>query len=228
MGAKIVKIDNFAASIFLEMSFLEILLIGIGLSMDAFSVSVCKGLTTKKFSWKMALTCGLWFGFFQALMPLIGYFLGEQFEQYITSVDHWIAFGLLFLIGANMIREALVETENGERKTENGERKTENGEEKTFRFPFSVFRSQLQMLPLAIATSIDALAVGISFACIQVKIWSSVLIIGLTTFAFSIVGVKIGNVFGSRFEKGAEIAGGIILILIGLKILLEHLGLISF
>ena len=217
MGAKIVKIDNFAASIFLEMSFLEILLIGIGLSMDAFSVSVCKGLTTKKFSWKMALTCGLWFGFFQALMPLIGYFLGEQFEQYITSVDHWIAFGLLFLIGANMIREALVETENGERKTE-------NEEEKTFRFPFS----QLQMLPLAIATSIDALAVGISFACIQVKIWSSVLIIGLTTFAFSIVGVKIGNVFGSRFEKGAEIVGGIILILIGLKILLEHLGLISF
>ena len=183
------------------MSFLEILLIGIGLSMDAFSVSVCKGLTTKHFSWKMALTCGLWFGFFQALMPLIGYFLGAQFEQYITSVDHWIAFGLLFLIGANMIREAVKGTENS---------------------------SQLQMLPLAVATSIDALAVGISFACIQVEIWSSALIIGLTTFAFSIAGVKIGNVFGSKFEKEAEIVGGIILILIGLKILLEHLGILSF
>ena len=182
------------------MSFLEILLIGIGLSMDAFSVSVCKGLTTKHFSWKMALTCGLWFGFFQALMPLIGYFLGAQFEQYITSVDHWIAFGLLFLIGANMIREAVKGAENS---------------------------SQLQMLPLAVATSIDALAVGVSFACIQVEIWSSALIIGLTTFAFSIAGVKIGNVFGSKFEKGAEITGGIILILIGLKILLEHLGILS-
>ncbi len=182
------------------MSFLEILLIGIGLSMDAFSVSVCKGLTTKHFSWKMALTCGLWFGFFQALMPLIGYFLGAQFEQYITSVDHWIAFGLLFLIGANMIREAVKGTENS---------------------------SQLQMLPLAVATSIDALAVGVSFACIQVEIWSSALIIGLTTFAFSIAGVKIGNVFGSKFEKEAEIVGGIILILIGLKILLEHLGILS-
>ena len=213
----------FAAAKNLKMSFVEILLIGIGLSMDAFSVSVCKGLTTKKFSWKMALTCGLWFGFFQALMPLIGYFLGAQFEQFITSVDHWIAFGLLFLIGANMIREAL-----SKKETENGKPRTENEEQKTNSFPFSVFRSQLQMFPLAIATSIDALAVGISFACIQVKIWSSVLIIGVTTFLFSILGVKIGNVFGSRFEKGAEILGGIILILIGLKILLEHLGFISF
>ena len=189
------------------MSFVEIVLIGIGLSMDAFSVSICKGLTTKRFSWKMALTCGLWFGFFQALMPLIGYFLGAQFEQYITAVDHWIAFGLLFLIGTNMIREALWgKTENGERKTENGERSN--------------------MLVLAIATSIDALAVGISFACIQVKIWSSVLIIGITTFLFSVLGVKIGNVFGSRFEKSAGILGGVILILIGTKILLEHLGVI--
>ena len=198
-----------------KMSFVEILLIGIGLSMDAFSVSISKGLTTKKFSWKVALTCGLWFGFFQALMPVIGYFLGAQFEQFITSVDHWIAFGLLFLIGANLIREAL------SKKTENGERGTEN-------LPLSTFRSQLQMFPLAIATSIDALAVGISFACIQVRIWSAILIIGVTTFLFSILGVKIGNVFGSRFEKGAGILGGIILILIGLKILLEHLGVISF
>ena len=198
-----------------KMSFVEILLIGIGLSMDAFSVSISKGLTTKKFSWKMALTCGLWFGVFQALMPIIGYFLGAQFEQFITSVDHWIAFGLLFLIGANLIREAL------SKKTENGERRTEN-------LPLSTFRSQLQMFPLAIATSIDALVVGISFACIQVQLWSSVLIIGVTTFLFSVLGVKIGNVFGSRFEKGAGVLGGIILILIGLKILLEHLGVMSF
>ena len=189
------------------MSFVEILLIGIGLSMDAFSVSICKGLTAKKFSWKMALTCGLWFGVFQALMPLIGYFLGIQFEQLITSVDHWIAFGLLLLIGANMIREAL-------------SKKDEQSNDSALDFK--------TMLLLAIATSIDALAVGISFACIQVKIWSSVLIIGLTTFAFSVLGVKIGNVFGSKFEKSAEIVGGIILILIGLKILLEHLGVISF
>ena len=190
-----------------KMSFVEILLIGIGLSMDAFSVSICKGLATKRFSWKMALICGLWFGFFQALMPMIGYFLGAQFEQFITSVDHWIAFGLLFLIGANMIREAL-------------SKKTENVSDADLGFK--------TMLLLAIATSIDALAVGISFACIQVKIWSSVLIIGVTTFLFSILGVKIGNVFGSRFEKSAGIIGGIILVLIGLKILLEHLGVISY
>ena len=156
-----------------KMSFVEILLIGIGLSMDAFSVSISKGLTTKKFSWKVALTCGLWFGVFQALMPVIGYFLGAQFEQFITSVDHWIAFGLLFLIGANMIREALSKkTENGER---NPERRSPHRPEggnfgltdrkggKTENFPLSTFRSQLQMFPLAIATSIDALAVGISF-----------------------------------------------------------------
>ena len=189
------------------MSFVEILLIGIGLSMDAFSVSICKGLTAKQFSWKMALTCGLWFGLFQALMPLIGYFLGSQFEQYITAVDHWIAFSLLFLIGANMIREALSRKEDEPSDSSLG------------------FKS---MLLLAIATSIDALAVGISFACIQVKIWSSVLIIGVTTLMFSIAGVKIGNAFGSKFEKSAGIIGGIILILIGLKILLEHLGILSF
>ena len=205
------------------MGFVEILLIGIGLSMDAFSVSICKGLTTKKFSWKMALSCGLWFGFFQALMPVIGYFLGVQFEQYITAVDHWIAFGLLFLIGANMIREAV-----SKKEVESGKWKVENGESKTENFPLSTFRSQLQMFPLAIATSIDALAVGVSFACIQVRIWTAVLIIGVTTFIFSVLGVKIGNVFGSRFEKSAGIIGGTILILIGLKILLEHLGVISF
>lgn len=209
------------------MSFVEILLIGIGLSMDAFSVSICKGLTTKKFSWKMALICGLWFGFFQALMPLIGYFLGAQFEQYITAVDHWIAFGLLFLIGANMIREALSGKESDRqpslRAEQSGARQpnlTQTNNENSLSFR--------TMLLLAIATSIDALAVGISFACIQVKIGSAVLIIGVTTFLFSVLGVKIGNVFGSRFERSAGILGGIILILIGTKILLEHLGVIAF
>ena len=189
------------------MSFIELLLIAIGLSMDAFSVSICKGLTTKRFSWRMALICGLWFSLFQMLMPLIGYFLGSQFRQLIESVDHWIAFGLLLLIGANMIREAL---SNEEENADNG----------TLDFK--------TMFLLAIATSIDALAVGVSFACIQVKIWSSVLVIGITTFLFSVLGVKIGNVFGSKFEKSAQIIGGIILILIGLKILLEHLGIITF
>ena len=190
------------------MTFLELLLIAIGLSMDAFSVSICKGLTTKRFSWRMALVCGLWFGFFQALMPIIGYFLGAQFQEMIEAYDHWIAFGLLFLIGANMIREAIWG------KKEEGE---SNGA-----LDFKT------MFLLAIATSIDALAVGVSFACIQVELWSSVLIIGITTFLFSVLGVKIGNVFGSRYEKSASIVGGIILILIGLKILLEHLGVISF
>ena len=191
-----------------EMNFIELLLIAIGLSMDAFSVSICKGLTTKKFSWRMALICGLWFGGFQVLMPIVGYFLGAQFQEMIEAYDHWIAFSLLFLIGANMIREAVWG------KKEEGEN---NGA-----LDFKT------MFLLAIATSIDALAVGFSFACIQVKLWSSVIIIGLTTFVFSFLGVKIGNVFGSKYEKSAGVVGGIILILIGLKILLEHLGIISF
>jgi len=191
---------------FSKMTFVELLLIAIGLSMDAFSVSICKGLTTKRFSWRMALVCGLWFGAFQALMPIIGYFLGAQFQEIIEAYDHWIAFGLLFLIGANMIREAVWGKE----------------EEQDGSLGFKT------MLLLAIATSIDALAVGVSFACIQVKLWSSVIIIGITTFLFSVLGVKIGNVFGSRYEKSASVVGGIILILIGLKILLEHLGIISF
>ena len=190
------------------MSFLELLLIAIGLSMDAFSVSICKGLTTKEFSWRMALVCGLWFGGFQALMPTIGYFLGAQFQEMIEAYDHWIAFGLLFLIGANMIREAVWG------KKEEGE----NSGALDFK----------TMFLLAIATSIDALAVGVSFACIQVNLWSSLVVIGLTTFLFSFLGVKIGNVFGAKYEKSAGIIGGIILILIGLKILLEHLGIISF
>ena len=202
-----------------EMTFVELLLIAIGLSMDAFSVSVCKGLTTKRFSWLMALICGLWFGLFQALMPIIGYFLGAQFQELIEAYDHWIAFGLLALIGANMIGEAVrrVEEDNATMGAKSGERR-----ETSSALDFKT------MFLLAIATSIDALAVGVSFACIQVKLWSSVIIIGITTFLFSVLGVKIGNVFGSKYEKSASIIGGIILILIGLKILLEHLGIISF
>lgn len=190
-----------------NMSFIETLLIGIGLSMDAFSVSICKGLTTKKFSLKMAVICGLWFGGFQALMPLIGYFLGIQFEDLIASFDHWIAFGLLALIGLNMIREAISGQE-------------ENKEDGALDIK--------TMLLLAIATSIDALAVGVSFAALKENIWHAILVIGLTTFIFSAIGVKIGNVFGSKYEKKAAITGGIILIIIGVKILLEHLGLVNF
>ena len=188
------------------MSFIELLLIAVGVSMDAFSVSVCKGLTTKRFSLRMALACGLWFGLFQALMPAIGYFLGSQFAHFVESVDHWIAFGLLSLIGANMIREAF--SEEGTTQDSSLDFKT--------------------MLLLAVATSVDALAVGISFACIDVELWSSVVVIGVTTFVFSVFGVRIGNAFGAKFKKNAEAFGGIILILIGLKILLEHLGVIGF
>ena len=177
------------------MSFVELLLFGIGLSMDAFAVSICKGLSVRKLRPKHAITVGLWFGGFQALMPLIGYLLGKQFEWLITSIDHWIAFILLALIGANMIREAF-------------------GEE--------------EQLPLAVATSIDALAVGVSFACIDVDIVPAIAIIGTTTFILSAVGIKIGNVFGAKYKSKAEFLGGAVLILLGLKILLEDLGFLPF
>ena len=186
------------------MSFITILSLAIALSMDAFSVSICKGLATKKFSTNTAISCGIWFGGFQALMPLIGYFLGVQFESLITSIDHWIAFGLLVLIGANMIREAF--------KDENEDISSKNGVK--------------IMFLLAIATSIDALAVGVTFAFLQVNIWKAILIIGVTTFIFSFVGVAIGNFFGSKYSKPASIVGGVILILIGTKILLEHLNVL--
>ncbi len=214
MGAKIWIFNELPIKILflrhnsIGMNLIELLLIAVGLSMDAFSVSICKGLNTKRFSWRMALTCGVWFGFFQALMPTVGYFLGAQFQEMIEAYDHWIAFGLLLLIGANMIREAVWG------KKEEGE----DNDSLDFK----------TMFLLAIATSIDALAVGVSFACIQVKLWSSVLIIGFTTFLFSVLGVKIGYMFGSKYEKLAGVFGGIILILIGLKILLEHLGIINF
>ena len=190
------------------MSFIELLLIALSLAMDAFSVSISKGLTTKRFSWRMALACGLWFGVFQGLMPVIGYFLGAQFQHLINRFAHWVAFGLLFLIGVNMIREAVW-----------GNKKEEKAQEVV---------GLKSMFLLAVATSIDAFAVGVSFACIQVNLWLSVAVIGVTTFLLSVLGVRIGNAVGAKFEKSAGIIGGIILILIGLKILLEHYGITAF
>ena len=190
----------------------------------------------------MALSCGLWFGFFQALMPLIGYFLGAQFEHFITHIDHWIAFGLLTVIGVNMIREAVGEDETtSQRDDETMSQPVESqshkvAETQSQRQCQRQSQSQRQcqsqrstansfktMLILAIATSIDALAVGVTFAFLKVNIWKSVLVIGITTFLFSFFGVKIGNVFGSRYSKTAEIVGGVILIMLGIKILVEHL-----
>ena len=193
------------------MDIISLLAISVALSMDAFSVSICKGLATKKFSFNTALLCGLWFGGFQALMPIIGYFLGAQFEHLIKSFDHWIAFGLLLVIGVNMIREALSEEES-----------TDNGQQTTAECACGCtgFKTMLMM---AIATSIDALAVGVSFAFLSVDLWKSVTVIGITTFLFSFAGVRIGNIFGSRYSKAAEITGGVILILLGCKILVEHL-----
>ena len=180
----------------------ELFILAVGLSMDAFAVSVCKGLAMKRINWKKMLIVGLWFGGFQALMPTVGYLLGAQFSDRITSIDHWIAFVLLAAIGANMIKEALSKDEE----------KCDDS---------LGFRT---MLVLAIATSIDALAVGVTFAFLNVNLGFAVTFIGVTTFVISAVGVKVGNVFGARYKSKAELAGGIILILLGLKILLEHLG----
>ena len=188
------------------MTILELFLIAVGLSMDAFAVAVCKGLATGKVKIRHMLIPGVWFGAFQALMPLIGYFLGSRFEKYIVSVDHWIAFVLLAGIGANMLREAL---------------KNEEGDE-------DASLAWKVMLPMALATSIDALAVGVTFGFLQVRILPAVSFIGVITFLLSAAGVKVGSIFGERWRRGAQIAGGIILILLGLKILLEHLGVISF
>lgn len=189
------------------MGFVELFILAVGLSMDAFAVSVCKGLAMKKATWKAELCCGAWFGGFQALMPLIGYFLGSLFIDAISAIDHWVAFILLAIIGINMLREALG-----------------SDEEETADADLSV----KTMFVMAIATSIDALAVGISLAMAGVSnIFLAVLLIGATTFILSAIGVKVGNVFGSRYEKKAEIVGGIILILLGVKILLEHLGVIG-
>ena len=187
------------------MGIVEIIFIAIGLAMDAFAVSVCKGLSMKKMSWKKAIIIALYFGIFQALMPVIGYALGIGFEESIKFIDHWIAFGLLAFIGGNMIKEALSKEED--------DNQNDNVNFKT-------------MVVLAVATSIDALAVGVTFAFLNVNLIFAISIIGVLTFIISLLGVKIGNVFGDKFEKKAELAGGIILILIGLKILLEHLGIL--
>jgi len=182
----------------------ELFVIAVGLSMDAFAVAVCKGLSVPKVKPAHTLITGAWFGGFQALMPLIGYLLGTRFESMLTSVDHWIAFFLLGIIGGNMIREAI------------------RGEAEKTDCSFCV----KSMFPMAVATSIDALAVGVSFAFLSVPIVPAVTFIGVTTFVLSAVGVVIGNIFGARFQSKAELAGGIVLILMGTKILLEHLGIL--
>ena len=178
--------------------------------MDAFAVSICKGLGMKRLNMGQALVIGLFFGGFQALMPLIGWALGTQLADFITPIDHWIAFILLALIGGKMFFDAFCGDDEGE-----------VGEPKNTRLDLK------ELLMLAIATSIDALAVGITFAFLGVNIVWAIAVIGVTTFVFSVVGVAVGHAFGARYEKGATIAGGIVLILIGCKILLEHLGIIA-
>lgn len=190
------------------MNIAELFIIAVGLSMDAFAIAVCKGLSVSELHNKHMLITGLWFGGFQGLMPLIGYFLGSTFERYITPVDHWVAFVLLGIIGINMIKESFDKDE-------------EDGAVASF--------SVKTMLVIAVATSIDALAVGITFALLpDVNITAAVLFIGVITFMLSCVGIKIGNVFGARFKSKAEISGGVILTLMGTKILLEHLGILNF
>lgn len=185
----------------------ELFLIAVGLSMDAFAVSICKGLATKEMKAKHFLLVGLWFGGFQALMPALGYLLGSSFEQYITALDHWVAFILLGLIGSNMIRESLSSEENDANDS----------------FSFKI------MFLLAVATSIDALAIGITFALLpDVNIYAAISFIGATTFLLSGVGLKIGHTFGIKYKAKAEFAGGLILVLMGIKILLEHLNIIHF
>ena len=177
------------------MGIIELILLSIGLGMDAFAVSICKGISMKKMDWKKACIIGLYFGGFQAIMPVIGYFLGSTFEIFITNFDHWVAFILLAIIGGNMIKE----TFNTECET---------------------------MIILAIATSIDALAVGITFAFFKVNLILAISLIGIITFVLSVIGTKVGNKFGDKYENKAEFVGGVILILLGLKILLEHLGIL--
>lgn len=210
------------------MDFLTLLFLAIGVSMDAFAVSICKGLSSRGGSLtKGGVIAGAWFGGFQALMPTIGYFIGATFHNYITSFDHWIAFILLALIGGNMAYEALVEI-RAERRAKREQKgsgecdccgpiKVQDDGKKEHK-PFAAKK----MFPLAIATSIDALAVGISLAMLKVNIWSSALFIGLTTFAFSFVGVRIGGLFGARHKSRAELLGGLILVAIGIRILIEH------
>lgn len=188
--------------------FLELFFMGIGLAMDAFAVSICKGLGMSKVNKKQAVVIGLFFGGFQALMPLIGWLLGRQFEQYITSVDHWVAFVLLAFIGGKMIVEAL------------------GCKEDAIIDQYDIPLNIRDLFVLAVATSIDALAVGITFAFLNYPIIEAISIIGITTFVISICGVYVGNFFGNKYKNKAEFAGGLILILLGLRILLSHLGFI--
>ncbi len=189
------------------MGFGELFLLAVGLSMDAFAVSVCKGLSVKNAGVKEGAVCGMWFGGFQALMPLVGFFLGALFAEAIEAFDHWVAFGLLAVIGINMLKEAFASDCDCQGNNADMSAKT--------------------MFVMAVATSIDALAVGISLAMAgNVNIVSAVILIGLTTFLLAGIGVKVGSHFGSRFEKKAQIAGGVILIALGLKILLEHTGVL--
>ena len=191
-----------------QMGFGELFLLAVGLSMDAFAVSVCKGLASSKASLRNSLSCGIWFGGFQALMPVIGFFLGVLFADAIEAFDHWIAFVLLAIIGANMLKEAFSCDCCCEQHDADFSAKS--------------------MFVMAVATSIDALAVGISLAMAgNVNIWIAMALIGVITFTLSAIGVKVGNIFGSRYQKSAQILGGVILILLGLKILLEHLGIIG-
>lgn len=187
------------------MRFSELFLLALGLSMDAFAVAVCKGLAVDRLTWRQMLAAGMWFGGFQALMPLLGYFLGAAFEEKIAAVDHWVAFALLVSIGGNMLYEA---------HTGGPPRANASFSPRT-------------MLPLAVATSVDALAVGITLGLLpDVPIWSAVAVTGVTTCLLSALGVKVGNVFGRRYEAGAQRLGGAILILLGVKLLLEHLGVL--
>lgn len=186
------------------MSVLELFLIAVGLSMDAFAVSICKGLSLGKINFKHMAVAGLWFGGFQALMPAVGYFVGSLFADKIVAIDHWVAFVLLLIIGISMIKESFDKDEE-----------------------LDASMKSKDMFLLAVATSIDALAVGVSFAFLKVSIVQSVLFIGVITFVFSAIGVKIGSLFGAKYKSKAECAGGVVLILIGLKILLEHLGVIG-
>ncbi len=188
------------------MSLFELFVLAVGLSMDAMAVAICKGLSVQKLKPAHAVITGLYFGGFQAAMPLVGYLLGTQFEKYVVSVDHWIAFCLLALIGANMIKESF-------------------GEAETVCSSFS----PRAMLPMAVATSIDALAVGVTFAFLpDTNIGAAVTFIGVITFTLSALGVWIGHIFGAKFKSKAELVGGIVLILMGLKILLEHLGVLDW
>lgn len=192
------------------MGIVELLILAVGLSMDAFAVSVCKGLAMKKCDFRNAAVCGVWFGGFQALMPALGYLIGYQFRGYITAVDHWIAFVLLALIGGNMVRESF------------------SGEEESGCDSCDAGLDVKTMFLMAVATSIDALAVGITFAFLpDTNVAAAVILIGIITFALSTAGAKIGNIFGAKYKGKAEFAGGVILFLLGLKILLEHLGIFA-